>query len=88
ALTVPQVAVVPRDGFNTVMVLQPDQHVRQVRVEAGRRVGDRIEVRGELPRDARVVVAGAGFLNDGDLVRVGEAPAADASTTSAPGAAK
>lgn len=88
ALTVPQVAVVPRDGFNTVMVLQPDQHVRQVRVEAGRRVGDRIEVRGELPKDARVVVAGAGFLNDGDLVRVGEAPAADASTNSAPGAAK
>jgi RND family efflux transporter MFP subunit len=88
ALTVPQVAVVPRDGFNTVMVLQPDQHVRQVRVEAGRRVGDRIEVRGELAKDARVVVAGAGFLNDGDLVRVGETPAADAATTSAPGAAK
>lgn len=75
ALTVPQVAVVPRDGFNTVMLLQPDQHVRQVRVQAGRRVGDRIEVRGELPKDARIVVAGAGFLNDGDLVRVGEAPA-------------
>ncbi|MDQ8000169.1 MAG: efflux RND transporter periplasmic adaptor subunit [Pseudomonadota bacterium] len=88
ALTVPQVAVVPRDGFNTVMVLQPDQRVRQVRVEAGRRVGDRIEVRGELPKDARVVVAGAGFLNDGDLVRVSDAPAADPSTTSAPGAAK
>ena len=88
ALTVPQVAVVPRDGFNTVMVLQPDQHVRQVRVEAGRRVGDRIEVRGELAKDARVVVAGAGFLNDGDLVRVSDAPAANASTAAAPGAAK
>ncbi|MBS0430298.1 MAG: efflux RND transporter periplasmic adaptor subunit [Proteobacteria bacterium] len=88
ALTVPQVAVVPRDGFNTVMVLQPDQHVRQVRVEAGRRVGDRIEVRGELAKDARVVVAGAGFLNDGDLVRVSDAPAANPSAGATPAAAK
>ena len=88
ALTVPQVAVVPRDGFNTVMVLQPDQHVRQVRVEAGRRVGDRIEVRGELAKDARVVVAGAGFLNDGDLVRVSDAPAATPTAGATPAAAK
>lgn len=88
AMTVPQVAVVPRDGFNTVMVLQPDQHVRQVRVEAGRRVGDRIEVRGELPKDARVVVAGAGFLNDGDMVRVSDAPAANPPAGAAPAAAK
>ena len=88
ALTVPQVAVVPRDGFNTVMVLQPDQHVRQVRVEAGRRVGDRIEVRGELAKDARVVVAGAGFLNDGDLVRVSDAPAANPTAGATPAAAK
>jgi len=88
ALTVPQVAVVPRDGFNTVMVVQPDQHVRQVRVEAGRRVGDRIEVRGELAKDARVAVAGAGFLNDGDLVRVGDAAASNAPSGTAPAAAK
>jgi len=88
ALTVPQVAVVPRDGFNTVMVVQPDQHVRQVRVEAGRRVGDRIEVRGELAKDARVAVAGAGFLNDGDLVRVGDAAASNAPSGTAPAAGK
>lgn len=74
ALTVPQVAVVPRDGFNTVMVVQPDSHVRTVRVQVGRRVGERVEVTGELPADARVVTEGAGFLNDGDLVRVLDQP--------------
>ncbi|HEY1091226.1 MAG TPA: efflux RND transporter periplasmic adaptor subunit [Burkholderiaceae bacterium] len=77
ALTVPQAAVVPRDGFNTVLVLQPDQRVRLTKVQAGRRIGDRIEITGELPADARVVVGGAGFLNDGDLVRVVAAGAPD-----------
>ncbi|KQP12736.1 efflux RND transporter periplasmic adaptor subunit [Pseudorhodoferax sp. Leaf267] len=79
ALTVPQAAVVPRDGFNTVLVLQSDNRVRLTKVQAGRRVGDRIEVTGELPADARVVIAGAGFLNDGDLVRV--SGTADAAAT-------
>lgn len=77
ALTVPQAAVVPRDGFNTVLVLQSDNRVRLTKVQAGRRVGDRIEVTGELPADARVVVGGAGFLNDGDLVRVAASAATD-----------
>ena len=86
AQTVPQGAVVPRDGFNTVMVLQPDQRVRQVKVQVGRQLGERVEVSGSLPADARVVVDGAGFLNDGDLVRVvsATAPAAPASAASAP----
>jgi len=79
ALTVPQVAVVPRDGFNYLMLVQPDSRVMQHKVATGRRVGDRIEILGELPKDARIVVQGAGFLNDGDLVRVvNGAPAANA----------
>lgn len=84
ALTLPQVAVVPRDGFNNVLVLQADQRVLLTRVQAGRRVGDRIEVSGQITPDSQVVVDGAGFLNDGDLVRV--APTPDAGT-SAPGSA-
>ena len=75
AVTVPQAAIVPRDGFNHVLVLQPDQHVRQLKVETGRRVGDRVEIETPLPADARVVVQGAGFLGDGDLVRVADAAA-------------
>lgn len=83
ALTVPQVAVVPRDGFNTVLVLQPDNSVRLTRVQSGRRAGDRIEVIGELAPDAQVVVQGAGFLNDGDVVRVEAAPSAPQAATPA-----
>ena len=70
AKTVPQASIVPRDGFNHVLVLQPDQRVVAVKIETGRRVGDRVEIKGDLPKDAKVVVQGAGFLNDGDLVRV------------------
>ena len=73
ALTVPQASIVPRDGFNYVLLLQPDSRVAQFKVATGRRVGDRVELTTALPPDARVVVQGAGFLNDGDLVRVVEA---------------
>jgi RND family efflux transporter MFP subunit len=75
ALTVPQAAIVPRDGFNHLMLLQPDQRVSQRKVETGRRVGERVEILTKLPPDAQVVVQGAGFLNDGDLVRVADAAA-------------
>jgi RND family efflux transporter MFP subunit len=75
AFTVPQASIVPRDGFNHLLLLQPDNRVSQLKVETGRRVGDRVEIRTPLPADARVVVQGAGFLNDGDLVRVVDAPA-------------
>ena len=81
ALTVPQQAVVLRDGFSYVFRLAPDNRVQQVKVKAGRRIGDRIEVLAGLKPDASVVVSGAGFLNDGDLVRRGAdtpASAADA----------
>lgn len=74
ALTVPLVAIVPRDGFNHVLLLQPDSRVQLAKVQTGRRVGERVEITSELPRDARIVVQGAGFLNDGDLVRVIENP--------------
>jgi HlyD family secretion protein len=70
ALTVPQQALVVRDGFNYVFELKTDNRVVQRRVQIGRRVGERIEITGGLQPDARVVAAGAGFLNDGDLVRL------------------
>ena len=76
AATVPLASLVPRDGFNHLLLLQPDNRVLQRKVETGRRVGNRVEIVTRLPADAQVVVQGAGFLNDGDLVRVVEAPAA------------
>lgn len=69
ALTVPQQAVVVRDGFSYVFQLGADQRVAQRKVEVGRRMGERIEVTGLAP-NAVLVASGAGFLNEGDLVRV------------------
>jgi RND family efflux transporter MFP subunit len=69
AMTVPQQAVVVRDGFSYVFRLNPDQRVSQVKVQSGRRLGERIEVLAGLVPDAIVVVSGAGFLNEGDMVR-------------------
>lgn len=68
AITVPQQAIVVRDGFSFVFRLNADNHVSQIRVQPGRRLGDRIEVLNGLNADTQVVVRGAGFLNDGDLV--------------------
>ena len=73
ALTVPQRALVVRDGFNYLFILSADQRVSQLKVQTGRLAGDRVEVLAGLPLDARVVVDGAGFLTEGDLVRIGEA---------------
>lgn len=80
ATTVPQQAVVNRDGFTYVFVLADPKgadaagtaRVQRLKVQAGRRVGDRVEISGGLPADAtpRIVVQGAGFLNDGDVVKV------------------
>ena len=75
APTVPQSAIVPRDGFNNVFMLMPDHHVSQLKVQIGRRLADRVEITSALPDGAQIVVQGAGFLNDGDLVRVVDAPA-------------
>jgi HlyD family secretion protein len=82
--TLPQAAVLLRDGFSYVFKLDPDQRVRQLKVSTGRRVGDRIEIVSPLAADARFVAAGVGFLADGDLVRVvGNGPAAAATSTPA-----
>ena len=72
ALTVPQRALVVRDGFNYVFRLGEGNRVSQFKVQTGRLAGEHVEVVSDLPLDARIVVNGAGFLNDGDLVRVAE----------------
>jgi len=76
ALTLPQGAVVLRDGFSYVLRVGPDSKVTQVKVGVGRRVGERIEITSGLDAAAKVVAAGGGFLSDGDVVKVVDAPAA------------
>ena len=69
ALTVPQTAVLIRDGFSYVYTVGADNRVTQLKVQTGRRSADRVEVAG-VPADAKLVASGAGFLNTGDLVRL------------------
>ncbi|MDP3700592.1 MAG: efflux RND transporter periplasmic adaptor subunit [Hylemonella sp.] len=75
ALTVPSGAVVVRDGFSYVYRIGADSRVSQVKVQTGRLVGERLELLSGLRPDERVVASGAGFLSDGDLVRVVPTPA-------------
>ena len=83
-LTLPQSAVLLRDGFSYVLRVGPDLKVTQTKVLIGRRVGDRIEITAGLDAAARVVAAGGGFLGDGDTVRVvGAAPAKAVAAASA-----
>jgi RND family efflux transporter MFP subunit len=70
ALTVPAQAVVTRDGHAHVFVVGADNKVAMQRVKTGRRSGDRVEVVQGLQASQRVAVQGAGFLNDGDTVKV------------------
>jgi len=70
ALTLPQSAVLLRDGFSYVLRVGAESKVSLVKVSVGRRVGDRIEITGGLDAAARVVATGGGFLADGDTVRV------------------
>jgi HlyD family secretion protein len=70
AMTVPQTAVVMRDGFSYVYTLGVDNKVTQAKVQTGRLSGDRQEILSGLKSDARVVVSGGAFLNSGDTVRV------------------
>lgn len=99
ALILPQSAVVLRDGFAYVFRIVEEKdgdgdgakgtnetrHVAQVRVTPGRRVGQRIEIVEGLSAGALVVESGAGFLSDGDVVKV-VANVANAGTGSTPNA--
>lgn len=70
ALTLPQTAIVLREGFAYVFRMEGEDRVAQAKVALGRRVGERIEIVSGLDPAARVVGAGAGFLADGDVVKV------------------
>ena len=69
-MTLPQAAVHLREGYSTVMRLGADSRAIRTKVTTGRRAGNRVEIVGGLDARDRVIVAGAAFLGDGDLVRV------------------
>jgi RND family efflux transporter MFP subunit len=70
-LVVPAIAVVVRDGYPFVFTVDARSSVAQrLRVRTGERVGNVVEVLQGLKPGDQVVVQGAGFLSDGDKVRV------------------
>ena len=77
ALTVPQTAVVVRDGFSYVSRVGTDKRVSQIKVQTGRVVGDQVEIRSGVTPQDQLVESGGSFLSEGDLVRVvaGSSPA-------------
>jgi len=79
ALTLPQTAVQMRDGFHYVYRVGADNKLSETKVGVGRRAGDRIEITGGIDTSQKVVASGVGFLADGDIVRVVDAPVATAS---------
>jgi HlyD family secretion protein len=70
ALSLPQNAVVMRDGFSYVFRLAGADKIAETKVTVGRRLGDRVEILSGVDTNAKYVAAGAGFLVDGDTVRV------------------
>lgn len=65
ALTVPDTAVILRDGRSYVFTLDDDMRVVQRPVEVGRRIHQSVEILSGLNQPARIVRAGGAFLNDG-----------------------
>lgn len=77
AMVVPSEGVILRDGRTYVLQLQDAGDTSKVSlrpVETGRREGSEVEIVSGLEPAARIAVRGAGFLNDGDSVRLSEGP--------------
>ncbi len=86
ALTLPQQALVLRDGFTYAMRIEPGNKVTQVKLQTGRRLGDAVEITQGAQAGERYVAGGAAFLADGDTVTLvaAAAPAAEPNKAAAP----
>ncbi|MBU6382428.1 MAG: efflux RND transporter periplasmic adaptor subunit [Betaproteobacteria bacterium] len=67
-MSLPQSALVVRDGFTLVFHIDKQQRVRSRKVKAGAIIGDQVEILEGIEAGALVVARGGAFLNDGDLV--------------------
>ena len=71
--SLPESAVLSRDGYSFVYVVGADKIAHQIRIETGSRQNGLVEVSSGLQSGAQVVGTGAGFVKDGDLVRIAPA---------------
>lgn len=81
AWTLPEAVLLSRDGHSFVYVIGDHGVAHAARVETGVRQDGRVEVRGLAP-NASVVATGAGFVKDGERVRVAASPPAAAGARS------
>lgn len=73
ALTLPQSAVLLRDGFSYVMRVDARSSVVLDKVSTGQRVGDQVEITDGLSEGDAVIASGLAFLGEGDSVNVVDA---------------
>ncbi len=75
-VAIPQKAIIPQpDGSAIVFMLSGEDTVTAQKVELGESVsGGKVEIKSGLQAGARVVVDGAGYLKDGDRVRIAQSP--------------
>ena len=66
----PLASLVSSDGYNYVFIVQADRTVRRQMIQTGVLQGNNIEVLDGLKPGENIVINGAGFLKDGDLVNV------------------
>lgn len=72
ALTVPETALVFRDGINYVFTVNDEHRVTRLRVETGRRKDSEVEIVSGLDQSASVVKSGGAFLSNNALVTITE----------------
>ena len=70
--TLPLASIIVRDGYSYVFVVDEKQGVERRRIETGTVRNGRVEIVSGLTTTDRVVDRGAGFLKDGDRIRVVE----------------
>jgi len=85
-LMVPSAALVVRDGYPYVFTVDGGGTAHRVRVRTGASANGEVEVVEGLQPGQAVVATGAGFLGDGDRVRVVDAPAASGTAAGQAGA--
>jgi len=69
SLTLPNDAIVMRDGFAYVMQVEGNK-IKQTKVQLGQRTGERVELLSFDAPEADIVESGGAFLADGDSVKV------------------
>lgn len=79
-VVVPLKAVIYQQNLPVAFVLGADNKVSARKVKTGDRVGENIVITDGIKTGDRVITAGAGFLADGDKVRLAKAPKAAVKT--------